>query len=143
MRYRQMRAIVDRIGEWDGRFNGLDAVRDTAGGWSVALHDVVRGNLLPIGDDGEFARLAPYFLHASFAPPLRYVGAPDAALGWSDVLGLIRHMEQRYPHWQLGAIVHGSAARYEVLALDARHAGGVYIIRTPGQADTLLGRERR
>ncbi len=26
MRYWQMRAIVDRIGEWDGRFNGLDAL---------------------------------------------------------------------------------------------------------------------
>ncbi len=141
MRYWQMRAIVDRIGEWDGRFNGLDAMSDTAGRWSVALHDVVRARLLPIGDDGEFERVAPYFLHAPFAPPLRYVGAPDAALGWSDVLGLIRHMERRYPHWQLGAIVHGSAARYEVLALDARRAGGVSIIRTLGQADALLRRE--
>ena len=140
MRYRQMRAIVDRIGEWDGRFNGLDAMKDTAGRWSVTLHDVARACLLPIGDDAEFARLAPYFLHAPFAPPLRYVGAPDAALAWSDVLGFIRHVERRYPHWQLGAIVHGSAARYEVLALDARRAGGVYIIRTPSQADALLGR---
>ncbi len=140
MRYRQMRAIVDRIGEWDGRFNGLDAMKDTAGRWSVTLHDVARARLLPIGDDAEFARLAPYFLHAPFAPPLRYVGAPDAALAWSDVLGFIRHVERRYPHWQLGAIVHGSAARYEVLALDARRAGGAYIIRTLGQADALLGR---
>ena len=107
----------------------------------MALHDVARARLLPIGDDGEFERVAPYFLHAPFAPPLRYVGAPDAALGWADVLGLIRHVERRYPDWQLGAIVHGSAARYEVLALDARRAGGVYIIRTLGQADALLGRE--
>ncbi len=140
MRYWQMRAIVDRIGEWDGRFNGLDAMKDTAGRWSVALHDVVRARLLPIGDEREFARVAPYFLHAPFAPPLCYVGAPDAALAWSDVLGFIRHVERCYPHWQLGAIVHGSAARYEVLALDARRAGGVYIIRTPGQADALLRR---
>ncbi len=40
--------------------------------------------------------------------------------------------------WQLGAIVHGSAARYEVLTLDARRAVGLW--RTPGQADALLGR---
>ena len=83
-----------------------------------------------LSDYALFERHFPLFLSRPRPQVLHYWAAPNASLRWVDVLAMLRHIEQLYPHWQVQALFENQRNRYEVLLLDRQQTAGVHLVRT-------------
>jgi hypothetical protein len=83
-----------------------------------------------LSDYALFERHFPLFLSRPRPQVLHYWAAPHASLRWVDVLGMLRHVEQLYPHWQIQALFENQRNRYEVVLLDRQQTTDVHLVRT-------------
>ena len=96
----------------------------------IPIPDPAFQRTIQLSDYALFERHFPLFLSRPRPQVLHYWAAPNASLRWVDVLGMLRHIEQLYPRWQVQALFENQRNRYEVLLLDRRQTAGVHLVRT-------------
>jgi hypothetical protein len=125
-----MRAVMHQLIAADGCFSGMDALCDDRGRWAVSLHDPALQRTVQLSDYALFERHFPLFLSRPRPQMLHYWAAPHASLRWVEVLGILRHVEQLYPRWQVQALFENQRNRYEVAVLERQQTAGVHLVRT-------------